>query len=103
MLDLGHAAMEQVVRESDDAAVVVFGHQRKDRFMQVEEALPRCFGDVLRERRLGMTAIEGVVSVPKRTPCRVVVVSDRPDGEAGHGHGGVSAVPRTGARGRTPA
>jgi len=79
--------MKQVVGDADQAAIA-FRHQREHGFVRVVEALPGGLRHLIGKRRLALTAVERVVTVPERLPGRQVGLLDRAN-ESDVRHGGV--------------
>ncbi len=85
VLDAGHAAVEQVVRETDQLPVTL-RHEREHRLVGLQESSPGGLRDVFRQCRVSKAAIERVVAVPERAPGALVARLERAD-DAGIGHG----------------
>ena len=71
-LDDDHAAVKQIMRQTQQRTIL-FRHNAMHRFRGIEEARPSGLDDVFRQRSGAMAVIEGVVTVPQRTPLRVIV------------------------------
>jgi hypothetical protein len=83
MFDLGHAAVEQIVRQTNQGALF-FCHQGIDGFVWVKEPLPSYLRDVLRKRRITVPTVERVVAIPERALCGVVFWREGPNGWCRH-------------------